>query len=113
MEKAELTSLIAKREQLTAQLSQVNADISAAQEKLKSGAIVQIKAEMQRLGVTLTDLGGTDQVGGRRAPRGGKTGKAVMYRNEAGQTWGGGRGRKPQWIVDLLASGADLEKFRV
>lgn len=46
--------------------------------------------------------------GGRRAAA------AVKYRNTAdpSQTWAG-RGKHPTWLRDALATGADIESFRV
>lgn len=37
----------------------------------------------------------------------------VKYRGPNGETWGGGRGRKPAWIQALLDAGESLEKYRV
>lgn len=39
--------------------------------------------------------------------------RPVRYRNEKGQTWGGGVGPKPRWIKEALARGEDIEKYAV
>ena len=43
-----------------------------------------------------------------------KKGKAAKYRNPANnkQVWAG-RGRKPNWLLDLLASGRKVEEFKI
>ena len=37
---------------------------------------------------------------------------SALYRDEEGRTWGG-RGKRPRWLHDALASGRKLEDFRV
>ncbi|WBY02091.1 H-NS histone family protein [Ramlibacter tataouinensis] len=79
-------------------------------------AIDEIKAKMKAYGLTAQDLGfGGGGTRARRAPRAKSSGtdKAVKYRGPNGETWSGGRGRKPQWVRDALASGKSLEEFQV
>jgi DNA-binding protein H-NS len=38
--------------------------------------------------------------------------KLVKFRNEDGGTWGG-RGKRPQWLRDALATGKTLHDFAV
>jgi DNA-binding protein H-NS len=37
----------------------------------------------------------------------------IRYRNELGQTWSGGRGRRPSWIIEALSAGKSLEQYAV
>ena len=37
----------------------------------------------------------------------------IKYRGPNGETWSGGRGRKPQWVTQALQQGRDLEEFAV
>lgn len=37
---------------------------------------------------------------------------AIKYRGPNGETWSGGRGRKPAWIQKILDAGGDIEKYR-
>ena len=67
----------------------------------------EIYAIAHRMGLPLKDLIGT---GIRKT-----TGKvAVQYRNPAdkSQEWSG-RGRQPNWVKELIASGVDLQTARV
>ena len=83
-------------------------------------AIEDIKAKMKAYGLTPRDLGFTS---GGRTPRAaakgrgrgaaGSSGKAPKYRGPNGETWAGGRGRKPKWLTDALNSGKKLEDFEV
>lgn len=36
----------------------------------------------------------------------------IRYRDAAGNTWGG-RGKRPQWVVDFVAAGGDLETLKI
>jgi DNA-binding protein H-NS len=80
-------------------------------------AIADIKAKMKAFGLTARDLGfgGGSPAGGKRAAkRAGAADKAPpKYRGPNGETWSGGRGRKPQWVVDALAKGRKLEEFEI
>lgn len=71
-----------------------------------------IKAIAESLGLSLKDLLGNTETGGKvRKP----TGKvAVQYRNpqDASQEWTG-RGRQPGWVKELLASGENLLSAKV
>ncbi len=35
------------------------------------------------------------------------------YRDEYGNEWAGGRGRKPLWVQKIIESGGDIEKYRI
>lgn len=76
--------------------------------------IAELKEKIEAYGLTAQDLGLTT-AGGQRRRRTAthKPPAAVKYRGPEGQTWSGGRGRKPQWVVDALAKGKKLEDFAV
>jgi DNA-binding protein H-NS len=95
------------------ELMQQAKDLMAQAEKVRDaerqGVIDQIKATMAANGITLADLGGR---GGRRAG-GAKKSAEVRYRGPNGETWSGGRGRRPDWVMQLQAQGQDIEQYRV
>lgn len=37
----------------------------------------------------------------------------VAYKGPNGETWGGGRGKRPNWVNAILAAGGDIEEYRV
>jgi DNA-binding protein H-NS len=76
-------------------------------------AIDDIKAKMKAYGLTASDLGFGGGTRGPRAKKAAKTASPVKYRGPNGETWGGGRGRKPQWVVQALAKGKKIEDFAV
>ena len=80
-------------------------------------AIADIKAKVKAYGLTAEDLGLSVSSSSRqRAPRRSSSAKPAApakYRGPNGETWAGGRGRKPQWVVDALAKGRKLEDFEI
>jgi len=76
--------------------------------------IEEIKSKMKAYGITPADLG----FAGRRArgtsgTRGKRSDQVVKYRGPNGESWSGGRGRKPRWVTEALASGKTLEDLAV
>lgn len=73
-----------------------------------------LRAEMLRMaaaaGLSLADVLGGAEKKGRKAVSAG----VAQFRNpaDAEQTWTG-RGRKPQWVLDWLASGQSLDGLRI
>jgi len=101
--------LKAQAEQLLAQAEQMKA-------KETQDVIADIKSKIANYGLTAEDLGLTargNSAGRGRQAKPQKSSSPVKYRGPNGETWGGGRGRKPQWIVDALAKGKNIEDFRV
>lgn len=76
-------------------------------------AIADIKEKISAYGLTAEDLGLARSSGPGRAPRGKPAPAAVKYRGPNGETWSGGRGRKPQWVTQALQQGRTLEDFAV
>jgi DNA-binding protein H-NS len=71
--------------------------------KLK--AIEQIRAIMNDAGVSLADLNSKKKKIELDRP-------VILYR-DGSNTWAGGRGRKPKWIVEATAKGLNIESFRI
>jgi DNA-binding protein H-NS len=74
--------------------------------------VSDIKQKMQRYGLTVEDLGLAPLPPKRKKPTPKTVGRA-KYRGPNGQIWSGGRGRRPQWVVDALAKGKKLEDFAI
>jgi DNA-binding protein H-NS len=73
--------------------------------------VADIKEKIEAYGLTAQDLGFG---GGTRKPRSPVAKKtAARYRGPNGETWSGGRGRKPRWVTELLAKGKKLEDFAI
>lgn len=78
-------------------------------------AISDIKEKIRLYGLTAQDLGlspsGPGRVGRTNPPK--SVPAAVKYRGPNGETWSGGRGRKPGWVTQALKDGRSLEDFAV
>ena len=104
---------MATSQDLRQQAQKLLAEAEVLRKQELADAIANIKSQMADLGITSADLGGRSA--GSRGSRAAsaKADKVVKYRGPNGQAWGGGRGRKPQWVVDALAAGKNIEDFAV
>lgn len=77
-------------------------------------AITEIKEKMQFFGLTLQDLKTAGVDAGRPAIRG-ENPAPPKYRGPNGETWAGGRGRKPDWALKTIAESGEtgLEIYRI
>lgn len=96
------TELFEQAQQLLAQANQM-----LRQEKTE--VITSLRAKIATYGITAKDLGLNTNAG---ASNGHSNKRAAMYRSPDGQEWAG-RGRRPQWLKEALAAGADPEQFRI
>lgn len=69
-----------------------------------TAVITDIRQKMQAYGLTTQDLG---LVTKNKAASPSST---VKYRGPNGETWVGGRGRKPDWILEAIKAGKDINK---
>jgi DNA-binding protein H-NS len=108
--------------QIVKQIEVLKQDAEKVRRKEIEGVIGRIREAIEVYKLTAEDLG----FGGKKAKAAGqpaapakrgarKAVKAVAevkFRNESGGTWGG-RGKRPQWLRDALASGKSLQDFAV
>ena len=93
---------------------QVDRAITGYSERKRREAIAAAEEVVKKHGFSLADLTGSRRRGaGSRAPKAGRqTSGEIRYANpdDPGQTWSG-RGRRPRWLQDAVASGRSLEDF--
>jgi DNA-binding protein H-NS len=103
--------------ELKEQAEKLLAEAERMREQEIADAIADIKQKIELYGLTAADLGLAKSAGGPGTSRSAKPGKsaksAAKYRGPNGETWSGGRGRKPQWVVQALKDGRSLEEFAV
>ena len=100
--------------ELKEQAERLLAQAEEMREKEIADAIADIKEKMRLYGLTAEDLGlGRGGSASGRAPRGKAPASPIKYRGPNGETWSGGRGRKPQWVTQALQQGRKLEEFAV
>lgn len=104
-----------------AQIAQQIEELQREAEKLKrqeiSDVIARIKEAIRVYSLTAADLGfgrsAKPVVAKKAGPRRRKAGDGVVkYRDGDGRVWGG-RGPRPKWLRDAIASGRKLEDFAV
>jgi DNA-binding protein H-NS len=98
--------------ELKEQAEKLLAQAEEMREQEIADAIAQIKEKIRLYGLTAEDLGFARSGPGRSA-RGKAAAAPVKYRGPNGETWSGGRGRKPQWVTQALKQGRKLEDFAV
>ena len=113
-------------------LSDINAQLQKHEEALaalrkqaeelrnheRAGVIEELRKKIAEYGLTASDLklsGGARGSGAKvkrdATPASPKA--EAKYRNEAGETWSGGRGRKPRWVTEALAAGKSMDEFAI
>ena len=114
---------------MTSTLAEINSQIQQHDEKIaelrrqaeqlrsqvRAGVIEELRRKIADYGITASDLRLTARGPGKRSVSAAPA-KAVgvaKYRSPTGETWSGGRGRKPRWVVEALAAGKSLEEFEI
>ena len=76
--------------------------------------IQDIKEKIKEYGLSAQDLGFSGGAPTRRKRSATPAAKsAAKYRGPNGETWSGGRGRKPRWVAEALAAGKKLDQFAI
>ncbi|RYF60323.1 MAG: H-NS histone family protein [Comamonadaceae bacterium] len=110
---ADINSQIQKHDELIAQLRQKAEELRNHE---RAGVIEEIRRKIAEYGLSAGDLklnGRGPSLGKRIASTGGATKAAPKYRGPSGETWSGGRGRKPRWVTEALAAGKSLSEFEI
>jgi DNA-binding protein H-NS len=96
--------------ELMSQAQALMAQAELARKEELSSVIADIKAKMKQFGITTADLGG---MGGSKKAVKSKSNAPAKYRGPNGELWGGGPGRKPEWVRAVLASGKSIDEFLI
>lgn len=98
--------------ELKQQAEKLMAEAERMREKEISDAISQIKEKIRLYGLTAQDLGMAPSAPAKIGRAKGSASPA-KYRGPNGETWSGGRGRKPRWVTAALKEGRSLEEFAI
>lgn len=113
-----------KLEQLEADQKNAMDLLAAANEKLvnfrktnREPKLVELKKDIENYGFTAVELFGEAASISTKPKAKARAGKralsAVKYKDEHGNTWGGGKGPVPKWITAIRDAKGDIEKYRV
>lgn len=105
---AEINSQIQQHDELIAQLRKQAEELRTHE---RAGVIEDIRKKIADYGITAADLKLSVRGAGKRAVSAPAAKPAVKYRSPTGETWSGGRGRKPRWVTEALAAGKSLSEF--
>jgi DNA-binding protein H-NS len=106
---ADINSQIKKHDEQIAMLRK-QADNLKNQER--AGVIEEVRRKIAEYGLTASELKLTGR-SGRKGAAVAAPKAAAKYRSPTGETWSGGRGRKPRWITEALAAGKSLKEFEI
>ena len=92
------------------QLAQLRKQAEDFRNQERAGVIEELRTKIAEYGLTAADLKLS-----ARGPkvRANKSSTAAKYRGPDGETWSGGRGRKPRWVTEALAAGKSLSDFEI
>lgn len=97
-----------KLQEMIQQRDALNVQIAEMQRALRADALAEIRASMREYQISIEDLGSP----GKSVQRA-KVKATPKYRNPATeQTWSG-RGKRPKWVHDVLASGQSLAEYAI
>jgi DNA-binding protein H-NS len=106
---ADINSQIKKHDEQIAQLRKQAEDLRNQE---RAGVIEEVRKKIAEYGLTAADLKLATR-GAKRASSGAVPKAAAKYRSPTGETWSGGRGRKPRWITEAIAAGKSLSDFEI
>lgn len=116
-QEAQLAKLESERQKHVDAIAKIDAQIAPLRAALRESVLVAAKQQAAQYGFTPQELFGAAALPAAK-PRAkattAKRGPAIVkYRDENGNTWGGGKGPRPKWVVAIQEAGGDIEKYRV
>lgn len=106
---ADINSQIKKHDE---QIAQLRKQAEELRNQERAGVVEEVRRKIAEYGLTASDLKLTMR-GGRRSSAAVSPKAAAKYRSPTGETWSGGRGRKPRWVTEALAAGKSLSDFEI
>lgn len=99
--------------ELQAQIKKLQEQAEAVKAEELETVIADIKEKISQYGLTAEQLGLSAPVAKKGAKKAAAKDSTVMYKNGE-LTWSGAsRGRKPDWVKEILDAGGDIEQYRV
>ena len=106
---ADINSQIKKHDE---QIAQLRKQAEELRNQERSGVIEELRKKIAEYGLTATDLKLSARAG-KKSVSAAPAKSAAKYRGPTGETWSGGRGRKPRWVTEALAAGKSLSDFEI
>ena len=107
---ADLNSQIQKHDE---QIAQLRKQAEELRNHERAGVVDELRKKIAEYGISAADLRLTGRGPAKRASIAPAAKGVAKYRGPAGETWSGGRGRKPRWVTEALAAGKSLSDFEI
>lgn len=101
-----------KLAEILARKAALDAEAELVRQAELGSVIAEMRKTIAEYKITPIDLFPDQKVVPRNTVRREKN-RPVKYRDEHGNTWGGGVGPRPRWVKEAIQRGEDLEKYAV
>ena len=117
-QEAQLAKLEAERQKHVDAIAKIDAQITPLRAALRDSVLAAAKQQAAQYGFTAQELFGVASIPASAKPKTkaktAKRGPAIVnYKDNNGNTWGGGKGPRPKWVVAIQQAGGDIEEYRV
>jgi len=107
---ADINSQIKKHDE---QIAQLRKQAEELRNQERGAVIEEVRQKIAEYGLSAADLKLVGRGAAGKRAGAGPAKAAVKYRGPNGEGWSGGRGRKPRWVTEALASGKSLSDFEI
>ena len=113
----QLEKLEADQKRAAAVLAEANAKLANFRKENRGPKLVELKKDIADYGFTAVELFGEAALPPAKPKAKASSAKrpvsVVKYKDDDGNTWGGGKGPRPAWVKVIQGAGGDMEKYRV
>lgn len=96
------------------QIAQLRKQAEELRSKERASVIEEVRQKIAEYGLSAGDLKlSVRGTSGKRSVAAAQPKASGKYRGPNGESWSGGRGRKPRWVTEALASGKSLSDFEI
>ena len=103
-------------EELNAKIAELTRQAEEIKAQERGNVIAELRQKIELYSITARDLRldipSEPYRERRRAGMGGEK-PVPKYSDGQGNFWAGGRGRKPQWVQNIINEGGDIETYRI
>jgi len=113
-----ITELELRLRKIESDKAELEGKIKLIKDEERKKVLAEVKAQVKKYVFSSKEIFGSASVPSEpkspATPKVKTTSSAeVMYMNEKGEVWHGGRGRKPNWVKEVKERGGDIEEYRV
>lgn len=101
-------------DEINAAIADLQAKAAEVRQQARAAAIERCNFFIQEFDIAAFEMKFSEAKAKAKKPRKAKEAKAPTHRGPNGELWTeSNQGRKPNWITALIASGGDLEQYRI